>query len=745
MNRDEAVTRAEAWIREQHGADRMAVLTEHVKLIRGDWYVPYDLTDPDDALVPLPAVEVPDDGGPLRRHVPSDGWSTGVPESWPAPTAAGVYVDQEWDAETFAHVDVPIGAILGWQRKDHPEQFRRNPKYVHGPAWRGEPLPYTPADKAFGYYRCGWLNTAKEVAALLDVQLYLPLTSDGRLANAGSAESSCLAAHTSPAYLPPGTHAWLEKTARQVLTDVPVDEIWINPGMTPESRMPREPLLRALDRHPGPAVPPQTGHRGFPPDLADALDRARSAGFELGGRQWEELREVRAWKQGGRRGPRPPAAQAFWDAEGGRYWDEPTFSATAPPGPTHHRWHSVVGAYLGFALCDRVSGTNRGLTAGLLHATDLLVRKAAGWAPDLAATGLPLRPAGWLDRWSAPGGPQVKETVGLLGAVASAARPQLGGYWVDDVSPVFELLLRPGRGELTAVLRELGAFPHIVAMREQDTPLAEQLAGLGTPWERALLVVVKLGHRPFDALRVPLDDLTLMTVGALLGARHGIRAFPGNWLEDLPDRHLVECLATTAHRAFDPALLPDPTRLADHPGLPPITPAMRAEAAKTPGGWLYCADPDVDPRHIDGVPTPTLLGAYKIGPDGAFTGETWVNEDYRPSPRRRGLPRPENAFEEVLAFVAAEWLPYEAAVRAALDHEFLIGLAPDGNLAVLVAPTGARVLPAYSAPRHVPEGTPARPMSLRSLLTVLPGVTVLVNPGGSLGIDLVGDQVVANA
>lgn len=110
---------------------------------------------------------------------------------------------------------------------------------------------------------------------------------------------------------------------------------------------------------------------------------------------------------------------------------------------------------------------------------------------------------------------------------------------------------------------------------------------------------------------------------------------------------------------------------------------MRAEAVKTPGGWLYCADPDIDPRYVEGAPLFTLLGAYEIGQDGQFTGKTWVNDEYRPSPRRLGLPAPENEFEEVLNVVTARYLPADAGTpdRWALKEMLsaLLGLIGAGE------------------------------------------------------------------
>lgn len=145
------------------------------------------------------------------------------------------------------------------------------------------------------------------------------------------------------------------------------------------------------------------------------------------------------------------------------------------------------------------------------------------------------------------------------------------------------------------------------------------LQELGLPWPdstiswgQAVYIVSWFGRHPVTALemvKVPL-------IRALVGAWHGS---PGPPVSDHTD--LAECVATESFLAFD-------LRYAGttHPSLPPISDAMRAEAVKTPGGWLYCADPDI---------------------------------------------------------VTAGWLPYEAILSAALESELLNLVAPDGGLAVL--------------------------------------------------------------
>jgi hypothetical protein len=52
------------------------------------------------------------------------------------------------------------------------------------------------------------------------------------------------------------------------------------------------------------------------------------------------------------------------------------------------------------------------------------------------------------------------------------------------------------------------------------------------------------------------------------------------------------------------------------------------------------------------------------------------------------------------------------------------------------------VLALYSSPRYLPPGD-YRPggIVLKNLLSLLPGLQVLINPGGKVGVDLRGDQL----
>ncbi|MBM7774085.1 hypothetical protein JOD54_004289 [Actinokineospora baliensis] len=169
-----------------------------------------------------------------------------------------------------------------------------------------------------------------------------------------------------------------------------------------------------------------------------------------------------------------------------------------------------------------------------------------------------------------------------------------------------------------------------------------------------------------------------------------------------------------------------------NPGLPPVTDALIAEAARTPDGWVPCVDPDLNPRFFpEGPPDVAVLGHYRVGPDGHLTGEQHLNVGYRPSPRRRGYPEPLSDFEAVLGYFAARWLSWLDLARAALDTQLLVQVDESGQPQVITNTTGVEpYLPCYSTPRYVPAGTRTTVATGRELLPVLAEATLVINLGG---------------
>lgn len=188
----------------------------------------------------------------------------------------------------------------------------------------------------------------------------------------------------------------------------------------------------------------------------------------------------------------------------------------------------------------------------------------------------------------------------------------------------------------------------------------------------------------------------------------------------------------------------EPVGSSNHPGLPPITDAMREEGRRNPGGWVWCADRDVDPRYIEGVPNFALLGAYKVDQAGELTGETYINDEYRPGPSKRGFPEPRTEFELVLNFIAAGWLPHERILGAALSSPFILDIDSPDKLRIGVDAQGRRFLAVYSSPRYAPRGgVGTMQADGRGLLPLLTDATLIVNPGGEMSIELPGNDLIA--
>ncbi|MET8757616.1 SseB family protein [Lentzea sp. NPDC004782] len=182
-----------------------------------------------------------------------------------------------------------------------------------------------------------------------------------------------------------------------------------------------------------------------------------------------------------------------------------------------------------------------------------------------------------------------------------------------------------------------------------------------------------------------------------------------------------------------------------HPGLPPVTESLREQARRqVPDAWLWCADPEVDRNYVEGIPDATLFGAYAVGPDGELTGETYLNPNYRPGPRRRGFPEPLADLDVALGYVACGWATQQRLLAATLDANLIVETDGQGNLRMGVTQSGQRFVAAWSAPGHVPQEA-VSPMQTtgRELAPALAGGVLVVNPGGQLGVELPGDDLIA--
>ncbi len=98
----------------------------------------------------------------------------------------------------------------------------------------------------------------------------------------------------------------------------------------------------------------------------------------------------------------------------------------------------------------------------------------------------------------------------------------------------------------------------------------------------------------------------------------------------------------------------------------------------------------------------------------------------------------------VLGYVAVGWAPQQRLLAATLDANLIVETDGEGNLRMGVTPDGRRFVAVWSAPGHVPQEA-ASPMQTtgRELAPALTGGVLVVNPGGVLGVELPGDDLIA--
>lgn len=159
--------------------------------------------------------------------------------------------------------------------------------------------------------------------------------------------------------------------------------------------------------------------------------------------------------------------------------------------------------------------------------------------------------------------------------------------------------------------------------------------------------------------------------------------------------------------------------------IPPVTDAVRAEAAEHPNSWVYVIDPYFNPSGE--VPPYGVVGAWKVDSRGQLTGEFQQNPNYRPSPRSLGMADPTDAVDAAIQLAAAQY-GSESDLRRALLNA-VVYVTPEGN--------GSQVV-IYTSPAKAASSVPElRKIPFRELLPRLPENAVLkLNPGGSVAVEI---------
>jgi hypothetical protein len=177
---------------------------------------------------------------------------------------------------------------------------------------------------------------------------------------------------------------------------------------------------------------------------------------------------------------------------------------------------------------------------------------------------------------------------------------------------------------------------------------------------------------------------------------------------------------------------------------PEITDELREQARRSPGGWVYALDPEVDP---DGrVPGWAVRGGFRVDDRGELTGEYRANPKYRPSPKALGLPAPANALEDALQRAATHTGPQDALLDAIVESELILFAREPGSSELYVTRTeaGETVLQAFTSDAALPSGWSSWQRATgRDLAGVLAGKRLQLNPGSAVTATIPGDDVAA--
>ncbi|MEU9169958.1 type VII secretion system-associated protein [Streptomyces sp. NPDC048420] len=166
---------------------------------------------------------------------------------------------------------------------------------------------------------------------------------------------------------------------------------------------------------------------------------------------------------------------------------------------------------------------------------------------------------------------------------------------------------------------------------------------------------------------------------------------------------------------------------------PPITDALRAQAAQQRGGYVYAIDPYFDP---DGaVPPYGIVGGWSVSDTGQLV-EFSHNPNYRPSPVALEFPAPATALDAAM-HQAVTGYATEADLLTAFRDATLMLFAQEGQqgLYTVVDDDGTRYVPAFTHPTHAPANWHQWHHTTGHQLAAA-GVPVRLNPGGRVSLTI---------
>ncbi|WP_438490799.1 type VII secretion system-associated protein [Streptomyces sp. S186] len=169
--------------------------------------------------------------------------------------------------------------------------------------------------------------------------------------------------------------------------------------------------------------------------------------------------------------------------------------------------------------------------------------------------------------------------------------------------------------------------------------------------------------------------------------------------------------------------------------VPPVTEALRAQAARQRDGYVYAIDPYFDPNGA--VPPYGIVGGWSVNSSGQLVSFTH-NPNYRPSPVALEFPPPVTALDGALQRAVTGYGSEQELLTAFRDATLIL-FAQEGQtgLYTVVEDDGSRYIPAFTHPTHAPD-TWHQWQQITGHHLAATGLPVRLNPGHRISLTIPG-------
>ncbi|SFS93114.1 ADP-ribosylglycohydrolase family protein [Saccharopolyspora flava] len=456
MEKAEAIELVERWLRAQ-GLEigvpgGRKVEPDGVRLSAEGWRVPFNTTEAVDtgnhleAIVPFPMCVVTEPDGELRlvNTTPYPGFST--PLTWPGEPRRSEIIDPEYKADGFFGMGVPKNKVAGW-KITHPDgttEDKVNPEYKPGPQRAGLPKPANHLEKLLNYVALKHLPHRNVVFGMMRCDILIPGEPDSP-----PEQRLVMNGYSSPRHMPQAT-TWWRMTIATFADRYPGSGLAINSQSWPSMTIKGSELTEVYEHMRQPHTVMKSVTEGIKPGevvfeeepgLSDAWEakrtelqqrfglehppsitpkaivEARASGHgmtpeeqerHLLGRAWVSYNVPRTtWSQEGRAADDISGQE--WPADlraNGLVVRHDPIGRVRPLvdffGKVPHvggsdpvkSWHSVVGAYVGFALGEALGAAVDGLTWPQIQQ-----RYGPHGIPDMQTVFERPVQSGWLTQW----------------------------------------------------------------------------------------------------------------------------------------------------------------------------------------------------------------------------------------------------------------------------------------------------------------------------------------------------------